>query len=503
MTQNSLIELVRSLDPPRRAELQRLVMAKRATWIPQTGPQTEALESKADELFYGGAAGGGKTDLLLGAALTRHSRAIIFRRQSNELIEITRRGEEIVGHRNGYNSQYHTWRAPSDRCEWLEFGHCQHLGDEKAYQGRPHDLKAFDEITRFLRQQYQYLCGWMRTKDPAQRCRVVCAGNPPTEAEGDWVIEYWGPWLDPEHPNPASPGELRWFAMLDGESKEVEQQSFEFKGETIMPRSRTFIPSSVDDNVYYLTTGYKATLQALPEPLRSKMLKGDFGAGREDDPWQIIPTEWVEQAQARWEDKAPGPMDTLGVDPARGGADETVVSPRHGPWFAEQIVQPGKETPDGPSTAALVVSAMRDGAQANVDAIGIGASVYDHLKGNGVAVKSMVASEGSHGRDRTGSLGYVNKRAQWWWQMREALDPDYGEKIALPPDRKLKADLCAPKWKLVARGIQVEAKEDIIKRIGRSPDRGDAAVLALASDGKAKRVKQPAHADGGYSPHRW
>jgi hypothetical protein len=50
----------------------------------------------------------------------------------------------------------------------------------------------------------------------------------------------------------------------------------------------------------------------------------------------------------------------------------------------------------------------------------------------------------------------------------------------LPPDRELLIDLCAPTWKLTPRGIQVEAKEDLIKRIGRSPDKGDAVVYALA-----------------------
>ena len=482
MNPNDFTASLRCLTPEERAELDRLLTAGTPAWLPQPGPQRDALESDADELFYGGAAGGGKTDLLIGAALTRHRRALICRRKANELVEIARRAEEIVGHRKGYNANRHAWRRPGGRCEWLEFGHCQHPGDERAYQGRPHDLKAFDEITHFLKAQYQYLIGWNRTRDPAQRCRVICAGNPPTEAAGDWVIEHWAPWLDPAHPNPARPGELRWFAVLDGESREVESGAgFAHKGETVWPRSRSFIPSAVDDNVYYRTTGYKATLQALPEPLRSKMLKGDFTADRAEDPWQVIPTAWVEQAQARWQDRAPEPMTTLGVDPARGGADETVVSPRHGSWFAAQIVRPGKATPDGPSVAALVVAAMRDRAQANIDAVGIGASVYDHLKGNGVACRSLVASERSLARDRTGALGFVNKRAEWWWAMREALDPDYGEAVALPPDLRLRADLCAPRWKLAARGIQVEAKEDIVARIGRSPDRGDAAVLALVA----------------------
>jgi hypothetical protein len=77
---------------------------------------------------------------------------------------------------------------------------------------------------------------------------------------------------------------------------------------------------------------------------------------------------------------------------------------------------------------------------------------------------------------------FVNRRAEWWWKLREALDPATGEDLALPPDQGLLADLCAPRWKLSARGVQVESKEDIIKRLGRSPDRGDSAAYALARD---------------------
>ena len=62
--------------------------------------------------------------------------------------------------------------------------------------------------------------------------------------------------------------------------------------------------------------------------------------------------------------------------------------------------------------------------------------------------------------------------------MREALDPISGDDIALPPDPELLADLTAPRWSITTSGIQVESKKDIVKRLKRSPDCGDAVVLS-------------------------
>ena len=64
--------------------------------------------------------------------------------------------------------------------------------------------------------------------------------------------------------------------------------------------------------------------------------------------------------------------------------------------------------------------------------------------------------------------------------MREALDPEGDQDVCLFPDPELKADLCAPRWRVNLRGVQVDSKEDIIKRLGRSPDKGDSAVYSIA-----------------------
>lgn len=496
-----------------RATLQALFgewRRRKLAWRPQPGPQSLAYACTADVLLYGGAAGGGKTDLMLGKAHTQHRRSLILRREFPQLKGIRERAKELFRPLGTYSAKEKEWRVVVGGVERsIEFGSCQHEDDREKYQGRPHDLLGLDEAAHFLESQVTYLSGWIRSEFPDQRCQLLLTSNPPTDATGDWLLVWFAPWLDPKHPRPAKPGELRWFAIVDGKSVEVADGApFAHKGETITPQTRTFIPARVTDNVYYARSGYVARLQALPEPLRSKMLDGDFTAGREDATNQVIPTEWVRLAQERWRarPRPTTPMSAMGVDVARGGKDETVLTPRYDNWIGEQIREPGRATPDGDATAQLVMAHRRDRAAVNIDVIGVGSSPYDALRrlladaaekaadeerrrnpGKSVTrerledlVVAMNGSEGSAKRDRSGQLGFANQRAEWWWGAREALDPKTGADLALPPDPQLLADLCAPTWKLTPRGILVEAKEDVIARIGRSPDRGDSCVYAIA-----------------------
>lgn len=427
---SELPELLPYLTSQEREELERLIGER--PWMALSGPQTHALLTDADVLFYGGAAGGGKTDLLCGLALTEHQRSIIYRREGSQLHGIFQRVEEIVGTRDGFNSQDKIWRLPDGRV--LEFGSCPNLGDERRYQGRPHDFIGFDEIPHFLQSQFRFLMGWLRSTDPTQRCRVVCAGNPPTGVDdADWLIDYFGPWLNPQHPNPAGPGEIRYFATIEGKDVEVEAGTLDVDGHEVEPRSRTFIPARVEDNPYLLGTGYRDQLESLPEPLRSQMLLGDFQAGGEDHLWQIIPSAWVDAAMARWEKlKSPGYMTSMGIDPARGGPDESVFACRYGDWVDTLKAIPGPQTADGPAVAGQAIGMVRNKAPIHVDVIGIGSSVYDHLK-DGYQTVGVNWAEGSTEKSKEGKLGFKNLRAQHWWRMREALDPANGRDLALPP----------------------------------------------------------------------
>ena len=367
------------------AELERRVRAElarrgEAAWTPLPGPQTAALESAADELYYGGGAGGGKSDLLLGYGLTRGRHGIIFRRQFKQLLGpegLIERSKAIVGQPELFNHSALVWRLGG---RMLEFGAVEHEDDKAKYAGRAHDFKAFDELPQFSESQYLFLGGWARTTVVGQRVRIIACGNPPQDAEGEWIIRRWAPWLDEQHPTPAEPGELRWFVRTRG-NDEVEVAGPEpvtVGGETLHPRSRTFIPARVQDNPYLMATDYLARLQQLPEPLRSQLIYGDHTVGLQDDPWQMIPTAWVRQAQARWtSDGAYGrPATGTGIDVAQGGNDETVIARRHGTWFAELEQIPGDEVPDANANAEHVTRALIPGGWANIDVDGIGAATY-------------------------------------------------------------------------------------------------------------------------------
>ena len=343
---------------------------------------------------------------------------------------------------------------------------------------------------RISRVQYRFIIGWNRSTDPKQRCRVIVASNPPTTAEGLWVVKHWAPWLDKTHPNPAKPGELRWFTTINGEDREVDGLGpHVIDGEQVYARSRTFIRATQSDNPDLARTGYGASLAALPEELRRAYRDGDFSVGIRDADFQVIPTAWVLAAEARWKpDGANGlAMTAMALDPAGGGRDSAELARRHGGWYAEMISAKGQETADGSATAAMVVRYRRDKSPVIVDVGGgYGGGVTLRLEDNDIQPAPFNGANQSIEKTKDGQLTFANKRAETWWKFREALDPDEpdGSAIALPPDPELRADLCTPTWKLTSRGILLESKEEIRKRLGRSPGKGDAVVMAW-SEGNA------------------
>lgn len=465
-------------------------MEKKARWVPQSKPQWLAFLSRADELFYGGSGGGGKSDLLLGLAGEAHQQSIIFRRVFPNLRFLIERSRQIynpdndVHSKDSYNESLHVWRLGNDRDRMVEFAAMQYEKDKTNFQGRPHDFIGIDEAPEFTETQILFVTAWNRSTVNGQRVRVILTGNPPIDESGAWIVRRYAAWLDKQHPHPAEPGELRWYATIDGKEIEIESgETFEHKGESITPRSRTFIPARLDDNIFLAEDGrYKSVLQSLPEPLRSQLLYGDFDASSVPNPFQIIPTEWVRAAQKRWLecDKPKTPLTAVGIDPSRGGQDKTALAKRYDNYFDEVKSWAGVQIKDG---AIMAEYARREIDKAepiyiNIDVSGIGSSAYDHLKVMYKYVVPFNPAEKSEYRDKSKKLKMRNRRAEMYWRMRDALDPQGGDDIALPPDTELLADLCSARYEVSSAGVKVEDKEEIKARIGRSPDIGEAVMMA-------------------------
>ncbi len=446
-------------------------------------PQRDATEHRADELYFGGQAGGSKTCWLVGNALTRHRRSLILRREASLLSEVIAQLKEFapLGSR---------WRSignggimnTSDR-RFIECKGVPHEDDRENFKGQPHDAKMYDEIGDFTETQYRFINGWNRTTVPNQRCRVLCAGNPPTRGSGEWVINRWRPWLDPSAGKRALPGELRWYSTVDGKEEEFPDGTpFKWKEYDITPLSRTFIPSKLSDNPYLMGTNYASTLANLPEGLRRAYLDGDFTVCLLDDIWQTIPTSWIKAAMDRWKpDGGKGvPITKAGADVAYGGEDNTVLAKRHANWIAPFDSWQGEVTDSGKKAANLIIPKLKGyKGEINFDVNGWGAACGEFLKENNYKANPVNFGAGAANQmDRRNVLAFSNMRALCYWRLRDLLDPEFGDCLAIPPDPDLLAELAVMRYSYRSGRIFIVSKDEIKAQLGRSPDKADALALA-------------------------
>ena len=207
---------------------------------------------------------------------------------------------------------------------------------------------------------------------------------------------------------------------------------------------------------------------------------GEFADTSEDG---VIPLSWVNAAVARWHERKKedrlyeGHPATIGVDVARHGDDATVVARRYGSTLSNLH----EYRKNSVTVTAGIILQHLGGSYATIDGDAYGSSVYDILYEQGHRnLTTLIAGGRTSFRDKSGKLSFLNNRSAMWWNMRELLDPRNQEGIALPPVQRIIGDLVAPQWKTNSRGvIQVEGKEAIRKRIGRSTDYGDAVCLAF------------------------
>jgi hypothetical protein len=185
---------------------------------------------------------------------------------------------------------------------------------------------------------------------------------------------------------------------------------------------------------------------------------------------QFIGANLVDDAMARKKYQDASAPIIIGVDPARFGADATVIALRQGRDIVKIMRHRGDDTM---TVVGHVIEAIEEYKPALVviDEGGLGAGIVDRLKEQRYKVKGV-----NFGNKSSQPVMYVNKRAEMWGKMREWL-----KSAAIPNDRFLKTDLISPMMKPDSRGtIFLESKKDMKSRGLASPDAADAIAVTFA-----------------------
>ncbi len=165
----------------------------------------------------------------------------------------------------------------------------------------------------------------------------------------------------------------------------------------------------------------------------------------------------------------------IGLDIARFGDDATVFCFRRGRYCQRFEVLKKHDIVSIANYCQGIIQAHNP-ARIFLDVGGIGAGVYDILYSRGYRNMIRAINFGSKAilEDR-----YVNRRAEMWDNARAWLSQELP--VQIPYDDELLNDLCSVNKKYDSLGrLQLESKEDIKKRLGRSPDKADAFVLTFA-----------------------
>jgi len=267
-------------------------------WEPQP-KQALLLSCPADEKFFGGSKGGGKSDAILGGWIShadrggKHARGIIFRRSNSELEELIQRSREMFEPLGAvYKIAARTWTFPNGAILKMRF--LEKDADVGKYQGHSYSYIAIDELGNYPTPYvYDNMLSCLRSVHGV-KCEMISSGNPGGVGHG-WVKRRF---IAGKIPNRIYKYEQ--IIKVDGKEKKIEF-------------TRCFIPSSVYDNKKLIENDpkYLARLEMLPDQLKRAFLHGDwdvfigqvFGEIREDKHYIkrfLLPRHWPKFATIDW-----------------------------------------------------------------------------------------------------------------------------------------------------------------------------------------------------------
>ena len=238
--------------------------SERVVWRPQP-KQAAFMKRPEDEVFFGGAAGGGKSDAIVVEALRQveipNYKGLILRKTYKNLTELIEKSQQYYKAAYPaarYNGTEHKWTFPSGAK--IYFGNVRDASYKTDYQGMQYDYIGFDELTHFTFEQYSYICGRNRPSGPGTRCYVRATGNPGGIGHG---------WVKDRFVTRAAPM-TRFENSLEVDRPDGSKMR--------LTKTGCFVPSLVFDNQVLLDNdpNYLAQLASLPEAERKAMLYGDW-----------------------------------------------------------------------------------------------------------------------------------------------------------------------------------------------------------------------------------
>lgn len=250
------------------ADLQRAGFPVNLVWRPQAGPQALLLSCPADDILFGGARGGGKTDALLGdagvysQAYAPHFRGLLIRRTYDELDEVVARSQDLFAPLGAkWQAGRYTWRFPWGG--FLKLRYLKRDEDASRYQGHSYNWLGWDEAGNFPDvRPLDKLTATLRDKHgvPIREIKTANPGGPGQS----WLVDRYIKDRQPMVP------------FRDPETGRV----------------RVYIPSRLEDNEALTSSdpGYARRLRGTgPSWLVAAWLKGDWYAVQEGG---VIKSKW-------------------------------------------------------------------------------------------------------------------------------------------------------------------------------------------------------------------